>query len=639
MYINNVRIYRRMEDFMAKWMAQWLLISLMFVFTGCQDNRADDLFQEVIEQIHFETEVKSDLYLPNRYKSVLITWESSNGELLSSSGKVNRPLYHESNQEVSLTMVLNYDGKIKRVTYVLTIVKNEQSKIELLQEVLNGLYFQETITESIEFVEEINGITLTYVSSNPEVLTHEGELIKRPYFNQEDITLTVSITAFDGEFYLQRDVLMVVQKEEQIDMTVTGYASLGFDESLFLSGNYYVVNNELELIVALSKTGQQAARVIEITKDLNLGYHYVKKTYPDLGLDSRIFRSHNTPLTHPDLIENGISRLQIRDRNENSAYGLGLKLFSKNGSTIKYATIQIKNSQNIWIENLVFDGIWEYDDSFNYDRNDYDYVTIEDSSYVFINHVTMHQAYDGLIDIRDYSDHITISNSLFIAEENEHILRQVDYLEENRLSFPTYNQYRNLGMTKEEMVKLLSFQKKGHLIGPGEFNDENKYYTVTLSNNKYINVLDRIPRLRGGDVHLYNVIHDASQANQFRSYVAAAYGISFTNQGIVTTENGAVFMENSIFRGVNSPIRNNQKSGLDGYTGKYLVKDSIYELNQYFDYSSSTDPLSIWRANDALVIPFEFNNYREIPYEYRLLSAFDLDAHLAFIRIGANKNI
>lgn len=623
---------------MTKWMALGLLISLMFVITACQNNDVEALFNEVTNEVTFESEVKDDLYLPNRYKEVIITWESSNEQILTSKGKVNRPLYDEEDQEVTLTMILNYQDQIKRVLFKLTVIKNEQTRQEVLKEVLEQIEYGNKITESISLINEINGILLTYKSSHPMVLTDEGDLIKRPYYNEEDLTVILTVTGFDGVYEMSRDINLIILKEERIKTNVTGYASISFNESIFDEGNYYIVTNEKELIEALSFTGSKAARVIEITNDLNLGYHYVKKTYPELILDSSVFRNHNTPLTHPDLIEHGVSRLQIRNRSEGLSYGEGLKLFSKNGVTIKCATVLIKNSRNIWIENLSFDGIWEYDDSFDYDRNDYDYITVEDAKNVFINHVTLHQAYDGLIDIKGYSDHITISNSLFIARENEHIRRQVDYLEDNRSQFPTYDNYRRLGMTKEELVTLLSFQKKGHLIGSGEFNDENKYYTVTLSNNQYINILDRIPRLRGGDVHMYNVIHDATEANEFRTYVNTKYGISFTNQGIVTTENGAVMMENSVFKGVNSPIRNNQKSGANGYTGKYLIKDSIYQLGNYYDYSSSTDKVTIWRANDAAVLPFEFNNYDEIPYEYNLISAQHLENHFIENRVGANNN-
>lgn len=628
-----------MEDLMTKWMALGLLISLMFVVTACQKNNAEELFKEVIEAVTFDSEVNNDLYLPNRYKEVLITWESSDEEILSSKGKVNRPLFDEENQEVTLTMILNYQNQVKRVLFTLTVVKNEQTREEILKAVLDQIEFGNTITESLNLVYEVNGVLLSYQSSHPMDLTNEGDLLRRPYYNEDDLSVTLTVTGFDGEYEMSKDITLIILKEEKLETNVTGFASIYFDESVFNEGNYYVVSNEKELIEALSMTGDKAARVIEIMNDLNLGYHYVRKTYPELALDSRVFRNHNTPLTHPDLIEHGVSRIQIRDRSEGLSHGVGLKLFSKNGSTIKYATFLIKNSTNVWIENLSFDGIWEYDDSFDYDRNDYDYITIEDSKNVFINHVTLHQAYDGLIDVKGYSDHITISNSLFVARENEHIRRQVDYLEDNRSQFPTYNAYRTLGMTKEELVTLLSFQKKGHLIGSGEFNDENKYYTVTLSNNHYINILDRIPRLRGGDVHMYNIIHDASEANAFRTYVNVTYKISFTNQGIVTTENGAVLMENSIFKGINTPIRNNQKSGAEGYTGKFLVRASIYQLGNYYDYSSSTDKLTIWRANDAAVLPFELNNYDEIPYDYQMISALDLESHFEVNRVGANNNL
>lgn len=53
--------------------------------------------------------------------------------------------------------------------------------------------------------------------------------------------------------------------------------------------------------------------------------------------------------------------------------------------------------------NLEFDELWEWDEATkgNYDKNDWDYVTIEGtSSKVWIDHCTFNKAYDGLVDVK-----------------------------------------------------------------------------------------------------------------------------------------------------------------------------------------------------------------------------------------------
>ncbi|PKK87256.1 MAG: hypothetical protein CVV63_01665, partial [Tenericutes bacterium HGW-Tenericutes-8] len=547
------------------------LLSLCFISMMVACQTVDKISLEALsETITFDEIIYENLYLPNQIDDVIVTWQSSNEAYLSSDGIITRPSFELGDQTVSLKATFSRGEAVFEKTFSLMIPKLAKTAQTILTETLHGIVLPDTISQSITLESNINGVALTYQSSNPNYLTSDGTLLKRPSFYDEDILISLTIIGLlDGVEFTESRVIRIEKAPFEMPVSVIGYASVGFDLNFPTSGdNYYVVTNELEFIQALSQKNDQAALVIELRQDLDLGYHHVLEKYPNITFDSNVFRAHNTALTHPVLKVSGVSRVQIRDRKAGTSYQKGIKIFSPFGNKIKHATFFIKNSENVWIDNLELDEIWEYDDSLNYDRNDWDYVTVEDSKNVWLNNLTLHQAYDGLIDIKGASSYVSITNSRFLGQKSAFIDQQVAYLETNRTAFPTYNLYREKGLTVEDMKTLLSFQKKGHLIGSSELAPNNAYFTVTLAYNYYENVLDRIPRLRGGDVHVYNIIHDAKAAYAFRLKVEPL-GVRFTNQGLVTTENGAVLMENSIFIGVSTPIKNNQKDESTLYTGKY----------------------------------------------------------------------
>ena len=105
---------------------------------------------------------------------------------------------------------------------------------------------------------------------------------------------------------------------------------------------------------------------------------------------------------------------------------------------------------------------------------------------------------------------------------------------------------------------------------------------MTLHHNHYKDLQDRMPRLRGGDVHAYNLYVDSSNARivkAMRDGIVAAnptlatalsstYSFGITSQASISTEGGAVQIEDSVFFGVLTPFRNNQTDvNNPAYTG------------------------------------------------------------------------
>ena len=322
---------------------------------------------------------------------------------------------------------------------------------------------------------------------------------------------------------------------------------------------YRKVTTATELVAALRAAKASTAnpvKVIEIMNDLNMGWNEVGTLLQADGL----LRQNIAPKKHPALITSGVSLLDIQDFT-------GLTIFSRNGATIRHAEFNIKNGTNLILRNLRFDELWEWDEGTrgDYDSNDWDFVTIGDgggvTSGIWVDHCTFTKAYDGVLDIKRGASAITISWSDVIPAATgpgSFVQQQFDDLEVNRASNVMYNFLRG-GFTQAQIVDITLPQKKGHLIGSNTLEGLTSY-TVTLHHNHYKDLQDRMPRLRGGDVHAYNLYIDSSNARiakDLRDGIVAAnptlvaalegasptYKFGVTSNASISTEGGAVQVE------------------------------------------------------------------------------------------------
>ena len=334
---------------------------------------------------------------------------------------------------------------------------------------------------------------------------------------------------------------------------------------------YAQVTTATELVAALRAARASLAnpvKVIEIMNDLDMGWNEVGTTLQADGL----LRPNLAAKKHPALIASGVSLLDIMQFN-------GLTIFSRNGATIRHAEFNIKAGTNLILRNLRFDELWEWDESTRgaYDSNDWDFVTIGDGSGVtsgiWVDHCTFTKAYDGVLDIKRGASAITISWSEVVPADRDpgsFVQQQFDDLEANRTSNAMYNVLRG-AFSPQQIVDIALPQKKGHLIGSNNLEGLTTY-TVTLHHNHYKDLQDRMPRLRGGDVHAWNLYVDSSNARivkAMRDGIVAAnptlaaqlsstYNFGITSQASISTEHGAVQIEDSVFFGVLTPFRNNQ---------------------------------------------------------------------------------
>ena len=332
------------------------------------------------------------------------------------------------------------------------------------------------------------------------------------------------------------------------------------------NSNYIEVNNSKDFLDALDN---ENIKIINIISDLDLGYNMIE--------ESKNLEKHNKALTHPLLKDTGVSKLLLKNRD-------GLIIKSSNGSKILHCNIVIDNSKNIEINNVELDELWEWDEDTlgEYDRNDWDAISIKNSSNILIDHITFHKVYDGITDIKN-SHNITIRNCKLESVDinNDSFFNsQFEELENNKEQYPMYKYLRDeVNLSIKQIKKLSNYQYKLFLIGPKDYGDKNT--NIIIHDNMFLNVKTRIPQARNSSVYFYNNYINSNKINyniiskkQKEMINNSKYQklVHLTTYGIISIQRSYVISENNKFIGIDIPYtsgRDNKYSNI----GKIIIKD------------------------------------------------------------------
>lgn len=370
-------------------------------------------------------------------------------------------------------------------------------------------------------------------------------------------------------------------------LSVTGYASLGVnDRSHYIDTSYYrQVKTEREFLQAIFDAGNGSVKVIEVAKDLNLGWKALNLSSEE-AKKYRFIRNYRDPMngfTNPKLASSGVSQLDINNVD-------GLTIFSKKGKTIRSAEFKLQNSTNdIVIRNLNFDGMWQWDDTGKHKEVGWTFIKVNGANNVWIDHCKFSIAADGLIDTENGGSNITISWSEFGLPANENppedsdIYQSIQYMEgkyaSNTLnSDSVYYNMRNGGATKEQIMAYAAYHSKVHLNGSGdkdyvnyvsssgnEIKDGNQRIRLTLAYNRYTNIGQRIPMIRQGTGHMYNCYLDNSTHYDVLEKVSAIaeYGTDTLSRALNARNGASIAADTCVFNDINEPITGSEIQGLD----------------------------------------------------------------------------
>jgi len=466
------------------------------------------------------------------------------------------------------------------------------------------------------------------------------------------LTLISIQTSADGSYYVTASNSVGVATSTAAELTVTptipvplsAYNLVGFAQGTTGGGvladtdpNYAKVSTATDLANALNS---KTVKVIEIMNDLNLGYNEIEAS---AKTNSEPFRLAETPLLHPVLLVTGESDVDIQKKN-------GLTIFSANGSAIHHCKFNIKSCSNIIIRNLKFDQLWEWDESTKgqYDRNDWDFITLGDGgavSNIWVDHCTFTKSYDGNLDTKAGCSGITISWCNYVGDDgatnpNSWVWQQINSLESNKTNYAMYNFLRTRGFSTTNIVTIMQAHDKTHLAGQNDLDSNNATISMTF-HHLHLGVWDRcVPRLRAGNVHDYNLYVDDTlvlAAKRLRDSVAATMSTADQNtlnntysfdppvNGTISTESGAILVEKSVYIDCLWPLRNNQTDPSNpAYTGKIMALDSIYHFDNsdgsttdYQGDSTNGTGFADFGPAQAPVIAFSWNlTGNHLPYTY-----------------------
>lgn len=395
---------------------------------------------------------------------------------------------------------------------------------------------------------------------------------------------------------------------------------------------YRKVSTPLEFAEALYLANKaKGVKVIEIMNDLDLGWEEVGPEVREMA--STPFVSAIVPKLHPVLLRTGVSSITLNPK------GGGLTIFSAGGATLRHCIWSIKATCNIIIRNLKFDELWEWDEQSkgDYDKNNWDFVTLGVGGgtvhHVWIDHCTFTKAYDGIIDTKGGAGQVTYSWNKYEGDDgatdpNSFVWQQIHALEANPTAYPMYHFLRTHGFSPADVVQILQGPGKVHAIGELSLDPVNVNSTVTFHHQWYVNAWDRLPRLAGGTVHNYNLYVDDTgvlAARRVRDRIAETmtetdrdtlnntYNFKPPINGSISTENGAMLVEKSVYIDCLWPLRNNQTDRSNPvYTGKILATDTVYVFHEADGSTTSvrgesTDPGSPLGPFQAPIIPFSWN--------------------------------
>ncbi|AAD35518.1 pectate trisaccharide-lyase [Thermotoga maritima] len=190
-----------------------------------------------------------------------------------------------------------------------------------------------------------------------------------------------------------------------------------------------------------------------------------------------------------------------------------------NDAKIVGGGLVIKDAQNVIIRNIHFEGFYMEDDPRG-KKYDFDYINVENSHHIWIDHCTFVNGNDGAVDIKKYSNYITVSWCKFVDHD------------------------------------------KVSLVGSSDKEDPEQAgqaYKVTYHHNYFKNCIQRMPRIRFGMAHVFNNFYSMGlrtgvSGNVFPIYgVASAMGAKvhvegnyFMGYGAVMAEAGIAFLPTRI---------------------------------------------------------------------------------------------
>jgi subtilisin family serine protease len=205
-----------------------------------------------------------------------ISWVSSNPSVLSNDGQtVNRPAYRQSNVGLTLTATLTKgivsDTKSFSIIILAETVDPDVQSVSSDKASLTDASIKNTNTDlsnitsrlSVLPVSGSNGSTISWVSSNPSVLSNDGQTVNRPAYGSSNVSLTLTATITKGSASDTKvfNIIVLANTLESISIThsankLSYYVGESIDiGGLIVTGLYSGGSTRTEAITSENITG------------------------------------------------------------------------------------------------------------------------------------------------------------------------------------------------------------------------------------------------------------------------------------------------------------------------------------------------------------------------------------------------
>lgn len=219
---------------------------------------SDDTLLAVFNKLTIEQIATSNISLPTSVDGVIVSWESSNPDLLSSLGVVETC---SVDTEVTLTAVLTYNNETITKTFNVLVKK---SRDVILNEALNSLKIDTVITNDLSLPANVGDVLVTWTSSDVNIITNEGKIFKKPEVQTVLLKATLSYLGLtlekSFEITIQPLVIDILQNayDELVIPTFTStdiLLPLSIDNVTIVweSSNEEVMSNEGKIIKLIKK--------------------------------------------------------------------------------------------------------------------------------------------------------------------------------------------------------------------------------------------------------------------------------------------------------------------------------------------------------------------------------------------------
>ena len=152
----------------------YILLSLLCVVSlgSCKNNKnTNELLKESLNKIVLNDKYSTDIILLETIDGYAITWTTSDENIISSSGKITQKSF---DQVATITATISSGDIVESKEFTITVEKIDAEAH--LTHVLNQIVLPTKVTESIDLPDIIDGIAISWNSSNTDVITNKGRV-------------------------------------------------------------------------------------------------------------------------------------------------------------------------------------------------------------------------------------------------------------------------------------------------------------------------------------------------------------------------------------------------------------------------------------------------------------------------------